>query len=323
MHVITNPIGGIPKLKNSHVRGWSLVWAEQLGADLNLKCSEEIGTYDRVYIEHGVNYGGSLNLFGGASEELFNKINNVALCSDVVSLDWDMPNWGEQFRGRIGNSSTFEGFTHEWCDLISDWCKSVKSLKQENLKDEFPGKFTGISLGDSHTPAFSRKDDIVLRENGKTLFGTLKRGLKNEFHGLKPFGEITFCMGSIDIRHHLLRHDLKLKELLTEYVKQGNEIASEFKCSVSFAAPVPVEYEGRKIPKTGFYKGTPFFGSREQRLELTFQFIEILSDLGANVIMPPYNWYEMNPEEYANTFMEHASSVHISPEHYRRLGWDS
>ena len=320
MRILTNPISNIPKLKNSHVLGWSLVWADQLDAGIDHACSANIANAKTVYIEHGVNFGGTLNLFGGATKDIFDRINRVAAHPQVVSLDFNMPDWGEQLRKRIGAPTTYKGITEQWCDALSKRLKGTPSLKQEELL-KFSKKFDGVSVGDSHTPAYSRKTDIVLRENGKTLFGTLRRGLISEFRGMKPFGEVTFSYGSIDIRHHLLRHEDKLDELLDEYVKQGNAIAAEHDCNVSFTAPVPVEYEGRRLPKTGYFKGTPFFGSRQDRLDLTYRFIDGLNKRRVNVVQPPKEWYTMDGEKYANTYMENSSSVHISPQYYRRNDW--
>ena len=191
MNSLTNPISNIPKLKNSHVLGWSLVWADQLNARIDHTCSPAIGLDTTVYIEHGVNFGGTLNLFGGATKEIFDRINRVAAHPNVVSLDFDMPDWGEQLKKRIGAPTTYTGITEQWCDALSKRLSTIKSLKQEDLL-QVSSKFDGISVGDSHTPAFSRVTDIVLRENGKTLYGTLKRGLMTEFRGLKPFGNVTF-----------------------------------------------------------------------------------------------------------------------------------
>lgn len=319
MNVITNPISNIPKLANSHVRGWSQVWAEQLNATIDHKCSTSILDADMVYIEHGVNFGGTLNLFGGATEEIFDRINTLLQCKNVVSLDFDMPDWGDQLKKRIGAATTHVGITEQWCDMLSSWCKgNVPSFKQEQIF-----WLSGVSIGDSHTPAFSRKDDVVLRENGKTLFGSLRRGLKKEFRTMViPSQQITFSFGSIDIRHHLLRHKDNLEEMIKEYVRQGQEIEKEYNADVWYSAPVPVEYEGRKLPKTGYFKGTPFYGSREDRLALTLRFIDLLNKHSGNkVVMPPSEWYNMDGEQYAKKYMENSSSVHISPEYYRRYGW--
>ena len=322
MKVLTNPISNVPQLKNSHVLGWSLVWADQLDAIIDHKCSHNILNASTVYIEHGVNFSGTLNLFGGATKEIFDRINRIAAHPNVVSLDFDTPAWGEQLRKRIGAPTTYIGITEEWCDALTKRLSTVSSLKQQELKS-VSSKFHGISVGDSHTPAYSQSTDIVLRENGKTLFGTLKRGLISEFRGLDPFGKITFSYGSIDIRHHILRHkEFNLDDMLTEYVKQGRAIAAEYKCDVSYTIPVPVEYEDRRLPKTGYFKGTPFFGPRQDRLDITLQFMERLNKISGNkVVMPPEEWYKMDGEKYANTYMENSSSVHISPQYYRRNGW--
>jgi len=321
MKMLTNPISNIPQLKNSHVLGWSLVWADQLDAAIDHKCSLSVANASTLYIEHGVNFGGTLNLFGGATKEIYDRINRVAAHPNVISLDFDMPAWGEQLKKRIGAPTTYTGITEQWCDVLTKRLSSVQSLKQEDLLG-VSSKLDGISVGDSHTPAFSRATDIVLRENGKTLYGTLKRGLITEFRGLKPFGNITFCYGSIDVRHHLLRHqNFNLDDMLDEYVRQAVMIRKEHDCDISFTTPVPVEYEARRLPKTGYYKGTPFFGTRQQRLDLTYQIIEGLNKRKVNVVMPPEDWYKMDGEKYATTYMENSSSVHISPQYYRRKDW--
>ena len=312
MRVITNPTYNIPKLKTSHVLGWSLIWSDQLKADIDNKCSDKVLQYDEIFIDHGVNFSGALNLFGGANKQIYDNINRVFSHANVTSLDFDMPDLGAQLKSRVKAPTTYEGITEEWCDKLSARLKNVPSLKQQELTH-----LSGVSVGDSHTSAFSRKDDVVLRTNGKTLFGQLRRGLEDDFRGMTPKGEITFCYGSIDIRHHLLRHDDKLEELITEYVKQGDKFGD-----VKYAAPVPVEYEERRLPKTGYYKGTPFFGTRKERYDLTMRFIDLLNKKSnGRVVMPPEDWYSMDPEKYAKTYMENGSSVHIAPPYYRRNDW--
>lgn len=319
--IIVNPISKIPQLKNSHVRGWSQVWAEQLQGEIDHKCNQPFEPYDSIFIEHGVNYGGTLNLFGGADDGLYDRISHVMASQCVFSLDVDMPDWGEQLRKRIGNATTSTKITNEWCDDLSTWCKKVATIKQESIN-----WLDGVSVGDSHTTSFSRKEDVVLRTNGKTLFGTLRKGLENELRGFIPNGPITFSLGSIDIRHHIMRHadreEFGVMALVKEYVKQGDAIGKKYGVDVYYSAPVPVEYEGRKLPKTGYYKGQPFFGSRDERLGLTMHFIELLNKYtDGRVVMPPEEWYSMDGEKYAKTYMEANSSVHISPEYYRRYNW--
>ena len=318
MKMLANPITNIPKLKNSHTFGWAQIWADQLNAAINHKCDDPILATDTVYIEHGVNFGGTLNLFGGATEELYDRINRVMSCNNVISLDIDMPDWGEQLGKRMNAATTFNKIDAAWCQALSNWCKNIKRLRQQDLTN-----MTGISVGDSHTPSFSNKNDIVLRENGRTLIGALKRGIESDLNGLIPTMPITLCYGSIDIRHHLLRLEGKfdIKDLIKKYVDQGKELEKKYKIDVSYCAPVPVEYEGRKLPKTGYFKGKPFWGCHTKRKTLTFQFISELEAHKVNIVKPPQEWYTMDSEKYAKEHMEANSSVHISPVCYRKNNW--
>lgn len=310
--VITNPIANIPVNSKSHTHGWAQVWSDQINAYIDHKCTANIKNASCVYIDHGPNFGGTLNLFGGATEEVYNHINIVMACDNIICLDWDMPDYGAMLKKRIGAKTTFSGITEEWCDRLSNRIKDIKSLKQENLQKE------SVTIGDSHTIAFSDKDDAVYRNDGKTLFGALKAGLNTLLRGTKP-KTITWSLGSIDIRHHILRHkNSSLEDLIIEYVKQGDEITTQS----FYSYPVPVEFEGRRIPKSGFYKGQAFYGSVQERKHITEQFIKLLKKhAGDRVISPPEEWYTMNPEMYANIYMEHGSSFHIAPPFYRRKKW--
>jgi hypothetical protein len=311
-NVITNPISNVPVNPKSHVHGWAQLWKQQLNAGIDHKCTPNIIQFDNVYIDHGANFGGTLNLFGGATKEVYDRLNRVAACKNVISLDWDMPDFGSMLKKRIGAKTTYQGITEDWCGKLSKRFESVKSLKQEDLP------FDDVTLGDSHTIAFSGHNHCVLRNDGKTLHGALKSGLKSMLRGKEVKGKIHLCFGSIDIRHHILRHDnFDLTAMIQEYVKQGNELGDAWYC-----APVPVEFEGRRIPKSGFYKKTAFYGSQQERRDLTMRFIDELNkQTGGKVIQPPEEWYTMDGEKYANTFMEHGSSFHIAPPYYYRNDW--
>ena len=318
MAVITNPINNIPKNKKSHTLGWSKVWEHHLNAVIDHKCSENILNHDIVYIDFGANYSGSLNLFGGANQELFDRLNLVMQCKRVVCLDWPF-DLCSSLRKRIGAKTTYKGFTDEWFDKLEAFEKTVTLLKQnDNIETR---TISGITMGDSHTIAFSNKNDAVLRNDGKTLYGALQLGLKTMFRGMTIKGDITLSFGSIDIRHHLLRQNEwkdSLTKLINKYVKQGSELERDHGCKVSYAYPVPVEWEGRKIPKSGFYKDSPFYGSVQERRIITNSFIDELNRHKVNVVAPPSDWYTMDPKAYAETHMEFGSSFHIAPLYYRR-----
>jgi len=315
--VITNPVGNVPISKKSHVLGWAQLWQDQLSADINHKCTSGILDYDIVYVDHGVNYGGSLNLFGGANKDIFDKLSMFIKCENVISLDHDMPDLGAQLKGRIGSKTTYEGITPEWCDMVSEALSGIERMDQHMLVD-----MDGVTLGDSHALAFSGPNDIVLRNDGKTLHGALKETFVSMFGECPIEGRITLCFGSIDIRHHLLRRRVDMPSFIGEYVKEGLALERDYDCEVLFCNPVPIEFEGRRIPKTGYYKKQPFFGSQEQRHNITMQFVDELEiQVPDRIVGFPKEWYSMDPEEYAKTYMELGSSFHIAPPYYRRKNW--
>ena len=88
--------------------------------------------------------------------------------------------------------------------------------------------------------------------------------------------------------------------------------------TVELCAPVPIEHEERKIPKTGYYKKTPFYGDRGKRIQLDFIMMKKMKESEFNCVSPPSERYMMDGEEYAKTYMELGGSVHMSPTHYRR-----
>jgi hypothetical protein len=317
MNVITNPISNVPVNEKSHVHGWTQVWRDQLGANIDHKCTAKILEADTVYLDHGANFGGTLNLFGGANEDVYIRLNRVAACENIVSLDHDMPDFGAMLKKRIGANTTYEGITEQWCDALSNRFSNVPSLKQEDLK------YGSVTLGDSHSIAFSDINHRVLRNDGKTLHGSLKVGLEHMLRGVVPSETIHLCFGSIDIRHHFLRHSgFDLQSYIKQYTDQGKQLEDKFGAKVKYAFPVPVEFEGRRIPKSGFYKGTAFYGSWQDRYDLTERFKDELYNYSdGSVVAPPSEWYTMDPEKYAKTFMEHGSSFHIAPPFYYRNNW--
>ena len=100
MYRITNPISNIPLNEKSHVRGWTTIWANQLDAAINHRCTPEILKSNTVYIDHGVNFGGTPQ-----TKEIFDRINLVMACKKIVSLDWDMPDYGAMLKKRIGGKN--------------------------------------------------------------------------------------------------------------------------------------------------------------------------------------------------------------------------
>lgn len=314
--MIINPFSSIPSHPKSHVRGWAQHWANSLNVKVAHK-GDDFSQESDLYIDHGVNFGGGLNLLGGVTQEVFDNLQILVNSkARLFSLDIDMPDYGTMLRKRIGQATCHKDL-HLIIDALEEKFKSAQTLTQYDLIHP-----KNICIGDSHATAYADKNSAVIKKNGQTLYGALQNDYINDVLSktTKKYDKITLCLGSIDVRHHLARLDNpqdSLKQLLDRYISLSKEVASKHQCLVEISCPPPVEFENRRIPQTGLYKGTPFYGSLEERKKLTYFFIAYLIEQGANVVHQPIERYEMNPEEYAKEYMELSSSVHIAPIHYR------
>ena len=71
---VTGIINKIPAAEASHTHGWARVWADNLGVELN---DTDQKVSEVAYIDHGVNFGGTLNLLGGWQEEQSKRIDKL------------------------------------------------------------------------------------------------------------------------------------------------------------------------------------------------------------------------------------------------------
>ena len=291
----------IPKLQNSHSFGWARTWSENLGEDIDHTNS----VHDFVYLLHGANFGGSLNLFGGFTDELKQSVDNLMQAQTIVSLDIDMPDYGAMLKKRK------DVVDKEWCDKLSEKLATAKTLVSSDLDFEW------LAVGDSHTAAYSRNNSCVVKQDGTTLFGQVKTDFEYIKSHIKPHHKgVTISLGNIDVRHHICRMDADWKSMYDKLFAFGDSLGID----VEYSVPWPVEFEGRKLPKTGWYKGQPFWGSQEERADLVGE-IGSYMDERVKVVAGPEDWYFMDPEQYAKEKMEAKQSVHLSPMFYRRMDW--
>jgi hypothetical protein len=317
--MIFNPFASIPVNPKSHVRGWAMHWAECMNTDIATK-ETDLSSCSDLYWEHGVNFSGGLNLFGGVTDEIAEKMDQlVCFNGNLYSLDMPMPNYAEQLEKRIGQATCSPLMTKSLITAFKHRLARSKTILQSELG------FAKVAVGDSHSTAFAAPRSMVLRTNGLTLHGALSKGefVKQLSRFQKMPGKATLVAGSIDMRHHIGRQPEPAKaieDLCERYSEMIQFIKSELAILVEIAAPVPVEYEARRLPQTGYYKGTPFCGSMDSRREWTSYFIDLMS-CETKVVAPPADWYTMDGEEYAKKHMELGSSVHIAPTNYRRFNW--
>jgi hypothetical protein len=317
--MIFNPFSSIPVNAKSHVRGWSMHWAECMHAEIASK-DTDLSSCNELYWEHGVNFGGSLNLFGGVTDSVVDKMEQlVNFKGDLFSLDVTMPNYAEQLGKRIGQATCSSRLTKNLLDAFKIRLDSSQTILQGQLG------LVNASIGDSHATAFASHGSMVLRTNGLTLHRALTQGkfLKQITSCKKIPKKVTLVAGSIDLRHHIGRRPDPtgaIEELCENYRRTVEFIENELTILVEVAAPVPVEYEARKLPQTGYYKDRPFCGPMASRRDWTDYFMDLMR-CENKVVSPPIEWYSMDGEEYAKQHMELNSSVHISPKNYRRFNW--
>jgi hypothetical protein len=318
------PGGKIPQSKYSHNAGMALVLRHQLefelGQKVDILSGEPWSDYDVIYLYHGMTFKGSLNLFGGATEENA-KFYERLLTPNIrfVSLDIPMPDYGELCSSR----KTCDDYwaTIDW-NKISEVCKNIHY-------EHHACRSTKLILGDSHSISAYLPGYMVIRKDGRTLKGALRKTLSKEIVGngipVSILTHLTLYFGNIDIRHHLCREsDPKeaINILITEYEKQILELGIP---NIEIIAPLPIELETRKLPKTGYFDGTPFYGSREERDEVRQYFSLQLTQmcLRNNWLFSLINdvLYEVSVIEYMNEYMERPKSIHISPLYYRTDFW--
>jgi len=320
--LIFNPFSPVPVSSKSHVRGWALHWAESLKAEVADK-ETDIHGYDDLYLDHGVNFGGALNLFGGVSPEVYERLLQLVTHEgQLFSLDRPMPDYVDQLAKRVGQD-TCDPRLPKLLPVLKERFESAETVLQTDLEAKT------LVIGDSHATAYAPAGAAISRHNGRTLYGAMEDDFINmrlQAIDCSKYDHVLMVLGSIDIRHHIGRQenpDDAVLRLADRYAHHVKSLMGEFIMDIEVAAPVPVEHEGRRIPQTGFYMKTPFAGSAEQRRGWTKTFITRLQGHDISVVQPPDDWYSMDGQLYAKTCMELGSSVHISPTHYRRNGWGS
>ena len=161
---------------------------------------------------------------------------------------------------------------------------------------------------------------MVNRNDGLTLFGTLKRGLIGYVY---PWtSELRIYLGNIDIRHHLMRQP-DPKAALIKMIGQYEEmlINSGIK-TIEVIQALPIENESRKLPKTGYYKDTAFAGSWQERtalVELMNRMVVEMCGRNGWSTWQHSDAYKNPIGELSFDVMEKPKSVHIAREFYR---WD-
>ena len=302
---LVSMMGNVGATLNSQGGGYGLIQTKMLWdnhphdtVDVNPPPSTW-GNYDLLYICEGVNFvEGSFNVPGGPQPLHTEKMKAIA-----------------EFKGELRYSNS-----------IFDFNKFNKRLKVEGTFPEtnaisFYNTFLAHGLesrkaviGDSHALSVWKPQHTLDFTAGRTLHGFLKRESVEQINN--RFDEVTLYFGNIDLRFHLMRQENPQQataDLFNRYV----EFAKQLK-KATLVELLPVEHESRKIPGTGLYKKQPFFGTREERMQVREIANEIINNSGLEVIQWPSEWIDADGTKMLD-ILEMKQSVHLRPKHYPYL----
>ena len=257
------------------------------------------GNYDLLYVCEGVNFvEGSFNVPGGPQPLHTEKMKAIA-----------------EFKGELRYSNS-----------LFDFNKFNQRLKVEATFPEtnaiaFYNTFLAHGLvsrkgvvGDSHALSVWKPGHSLDFTAGRTLHGFLKRETVEQINS--RFDEVILYFGNIDLRFHLMRQENPQQataDLFNRYV----DFAKQLK-KATLVELLPVEHESRKIPGTGLYKKQPFFGTREERMQVREIANEIINNSGLEVIQWPSEWIDSDGTKMLD-ILEMKQSVHLRPKHYPYL----
>lgn len=320
--------GKLSSSNKSHKAGWAYLRKCQLENALNVKIDvlhgESWDDYDVIFLYHGMEQDGeTLNLFGGATKDgaIFYERLLKYKNKEFISLDIPMPDYGMLCSNRLKNCDEYWAQI-DWAQ-ISEICKRIEFIDHPEITSK-------LVIGDSHCFSVYQPEYMTFRKDSRTLAGVLRKTIAKEINDfqdgvLKNLTHISCYYGNIDIRHHLCRENnpkQEFKILLDEYEKQIKELNIP---NVELVAPLPIEDESRRLPKTGYFKGTPFYGTRKQRQELQKFAQDYLSEIceknNWSLFTWPKEWYEIDGITFMKTYMESPKSVHLAPCYHRYNYW--
>jgi hypothetical protein len=316
--LVTSPFTHVSSNIHSHRAAQAAIYANQLeeiGYDVHLDRTgdihPDINSFDEIYVYHGNDWGGSLNLFGGMKN--YGGIDNLIRYSQfkgkVHSLWIDHPKYSEMLQPRM------KGEIHpDWAKV--DW-ENLKRIENTAITIKNITHTGNVVAGDSHAICMYRPGWHVNSVPFKTLHGALKEGLDSFIQPNSKVAE--FYFGNIDLRHHLMRQTHPEEATRALARKYYNQLFNLDIDKVYAYELLPVENESRALPKTGYYKGTPFLGDWASRetVRLIFKNEMKTQCMSSHVNFIEWTDYLKNDKgELDFAHMEKPKSVHLSRASY-------
>lgn len=327
---ITNLLSNITTREGSHKGGWARLLKCQL---INLQYEsvkildnkDSLSDFDTIVFDLGAEYSGALNMFGGLDEKVFKRLNEIKnFTGDLYSWCNDIPDLSI-LESRRTNASTCEAFkatTETFIEEVNSKLETCQTFLHVYRTKK-------VLIGDSHTPSVWTPEFMIERRDGRTLKGLVDRGTIHNIVNINfrlngiDINEVQIHCGSIDIRHHLGREINPLRSTADLATGLLDKLMNVGDVHVKVTHTMGIEDESRELPKTGYFKGTAFYGSWDLRNRMREVYNAVMDELpnmdhDTEVIkFPEYFFDESGKLKFK--VMENGGSVHISPEHYR---WD-
>ena len=316
-------VGKISPKISSHKGAWAhMLWnqlknAGYTNAEVITSNDTDWNDYDAILIDHGMEFKGTFNIFGGSNDDLYHQLMRLFSNTRMYSLHHDMPDIGNLIKTRLkAGTDLFK--------TLEDRIEEATQICQQIPRTDHIEKTDKLCFGDSHSFGMYQAGYMCQRHDGLTMHGTLKRGI--ETYVYPWIKSLTIYLGNIDVRHHLMRQDDPkgaVDTLMEKYEAQLKTLQSDHGVeNIEIVQVLPIENESRVLPKTGYYKGTPFMGSWAERTALVKRIntaiVEMASRNGWQVYKHPEVYFN-DKGELTFDVMEKPKSVHISREFYR---WD-
>jgi hypothetical protein len=326
--LLDSPFNSIAPRVSSHRSAQGAIYADMIrhtGVDLTVNWGGMLrnhNDYDSMYVYHGNDWGGGLNLFGGVQGADGSSIRNFSkFKGKVYSLNIDFPPYHEIIESKLKTAAEKNNPPRqEWLDID---LVNLKRMYETSTTLKIIEKTSKLVIGDSHSICMYRPGWMVNSVPFKTLNGALNEGLDKFVEGFSTFNdldELDVYFGNIDVRHHLCRisddYEENTRELADRYFAALKNIPVD---AVSAYELLPIENISRVLPKTGYYKGKPYYGTWEQRNRCRILFRDILAEKCENSRVTFKKW--TNPlqnqlGELSFDVMEKPRSVHLSREFY-------
>lgn len=284
--LLTSPFNAISSSMHSHRAAQGVIYADMIHhaghqIDIDFGNKAKYDDYDTLVIYNGNDWSGALNLFGGM--KAFAGIDRIIELSrfrgEVISAAIELPNYFDLLYERY---QKLDDPKSKWHQVDWDGLKTIQaragwiSLDQLNYYSSvFRQNLNMVRtqvIGDSHAISLYSHYVELNSVPFKTLHGALKEGLETFLIEPRRDGglrEVESYFGNIDIRHHLLRQEnpeQAAMHLADQYTFQADQLVKKYGLDRwSIFEPLPIEDESRQVPKTGWYKGTPFYGSWAER----------------------------------------------------------